>query len=140
MPVSRGETKQIIRATLLTSSDLVALVGRRVFGTHLLDPDAGTVEHPLVVFEFLSGSSRYNRVVFDQTFDLYAYSKESSDEAATVYDAAYAVLQAECLSVNNVVTRGIAREIQAPFDGYNDRTQSWFLRGRWIVNGASSVG
>ena len=71
----------------------------------------------------------------DVTLEVMAYSDESSDLAMRVYDVFYRGMQARRLiDPQGVITaKGSMREIERPWDGYNERTRSWYARGLWTA-------
>ena len=127
-------TKKVIREYLLADSDIVDLVGDRVFTSHIEDADEANgvlAEGPMLVFEFLSGSQRAHGSLQGQTFELYGYSKASSDEASQAYDLANERMHEECCKIPNIPMAGVTREIQRPVAQYNRVLRAWFMRGRW---------
>jgi hypothetical protein len=132
---STVQLKALLRRYLIADPGVAALAGERVYGAHLEDDDAGTTLQagPLLVYEFLSGVLRWHAAVSLQTVELYAYSKNSGDEAAQLYDAAADALQHTRVAVNGVDPVALPRETQRPLDGYNPRLDAWFVRGRWTV-------
>lgn len=122
---------QIIRTLLVQDSTVSALVKARVFTEHTFDPDQATRSMPSVILSVEGGSSMYNAAVQFVGFDMYAYSLISQDQALQVYDKAYAVLQAARLSINNVDTKGLCREVARPVAVYNDQLKAWAVKGSW---------
>lgn len=135
MAIRGTEIKQLVRGTLLANADVVAVVGEQVFASNLENAAAGTVldKGPLITFEFLSGFARYAKSVQNQTIELYGYSKVSGDQAMLAYDVAFEALQAECLTLDGIVPKALAREIQRPVEGRNENIGAWFARGRWNI-------
>jgi hypothetical protein len=119
----------------MDDATVAAVVAERVFGRSLSDADGETVlkSGQLLVFELLSGDSRSSGQVATQTFELYGYSKRSMDQASEAYDVAFDALQHSRLQVAGISVCGLAREVQRPVDGFNERLKAWFVRGRWSV-------
>jgi hypothetical protein len=138
MSSSSGNIKQLLRDQLLSASAVTALVENRVFGDHQSDSDAGTVPMPLIIVRVDGGSIGYASDPWTATFELWAYSKQSGDEADSVYDAAFTALQGEQMTSTASITRGVARELPGgrPVGGFNDKLRAWYRRGRWVINGA----
>ena len=78
----------------------------------------------------------YNGQVQFLGFDMYAYSLISQDQALELYDKAYAVLQAERLSIDNIDTKGLCREVARPVAIYNDQLKAWAVKGSWQASTA----
>lgn len=131
MALSTREAKKLIRAFLLSKSEIVALVDDRVFGGHVMDSDVPTAQFPLAVFDFLSGRASWDTAVQAQTMEIYGYSKRSADEASQIYDAIFDAIQHERLAVSGISVRALTREVQRPVDGWNQNVRAWFCRGRW---------
>jgi len=129
----------VIRGYLLADPAIATLVSDRVFTSHLEDADEANDilgDGPIIVFEFLSGSQRAHGSLQGQTFELYGYSKASSDEASRAYDLANDRLHEECCKITGIPMAGVTREIQRPVAQYNRVLRAWFMRGRWTYTAA----
>ena len=141
--MGRSKTRNlrtIFRQTMLESDDLQSLVGGRIFGSFLED-DQATEQlgiGPLVSFQLLSGSSLWHGYVSHQTMEVYAWSKESIDEAAGIYDVVFELLQNSRVSASGIPMCGLSREVQRPVDGKLTSLDAYYVRGRWNVSTASS--
>lgn len=134
MALEQRILKQVVRGFLLLDSGIVAKVDDRIFGAHIMDSDAQTVAHPMIVFDFLSGNARWHTGSQTQTIEMYTYSKVSGDEADEIYDLVFNLIQHECMTITGVTTRVLSQEIQRPVGGWNAATRSWFTRGRWQLS------
>lgn len=140
--MGRSETRhlrQLVRGTLMADPVMADLVAGRVYGAALEDSAAETTlaSGPIAVFELLSGAARWHGHVATQSLELYGYSRESLDQAAEVYDAAFDALQHERLEIDGIPMCGLIREVQRPLDGFNDKIRAWYVRGRWVASTAS---
>ena len=125
------DLRLLVRLHLLADTDVKALVDGRIFGTSLQDAEAETVlgEGPICVFELLSGDARWHGQVATQTLEIYGYAKRGMDQAAEVYDAVFESMQHSRLQQDAVSMCGLAREVQRPVDGFNEKLKAWFVRG-----------
>jgi hypothetical protein len=139
MPSEIGVTKQLIRQVLLNNPTLRAAVSGKVYPTHLQSSETATVltNTPIIIVETIGGFARYFSRLQDVAFDLWVYSKNSSDECATVYDLAFPLLQQTRLKVDNIDMVGLARELDRPEGGWNEQVHAWYLKGRWTVKATS---
>lgn len=142
MPATRSSInalRQMVRTVLLADDELQNLLGGTgaVYSAHIQDADAGTVPMPSVIFEFISGSSRWHGYVQSQVAEIYAYSKVGPDECTVIYDRLYDVLQHERLVQGGTgdPSTCVIFEVQRPVEGYNKTIRAWFIRGRWQING-----
>lgn len=135
--VKSVKTRHVLREFILRSPEMSALVGERVFSSHLSDADGGTLlkSGPLVIFNFDGGDLRWHGAVQIQFMHVYAYSKNSLIEAARVYDALCELIQHERIAVEGIDATLVTRENERPIDGYNKHVEGWFVRGRWIIEG-----
>lgn len=127
--------RQLVRSVLLADAPLRALVNGKVFTTHVSNTEAATIlqESPLVVIDVRGGFTRFFGQLEDTSFELWTYSKASSDEAQDVYDKAFSLLQMVQLQATDVDLVGTAREIARAEDGFNDELRAWYARGRWTM-------
>lgn len=128
-------TKQLIRGILLADTALRQRVDGKILPTHLATAEDATVlrDKPIVIVETRSGYARYFSNLQDVIFDIWVYSKNSSDECAAVYDMVFPLLQQTRLTVPNVDMKGIAREIERPDVGWNEVVHAWYCKGRWTM-------
>lgn len=133
MPGASGEQlKLLVRTLLLEDSGVAAVVGGRVYGAHLQDPDARTVEYPMVILDFRSGVARtssYQSV----SMDLWAYHRASSGEALRLYDLCQKVLQQELLRRDGISVAGYAMELNRPAEGWNPSTRAYYSQGEFTL-------
>ena len=119
---------------LISDSTITELVGNEVLMEHILDADQGTVPFPCLIFALSEGgSSSYSRSHQRFTFDLYAYSKSTSDNAMEIYDAAYNVFQSARVSTDNVTLKGWIRELERPAAMFNGALGAFTVRGEWLA-------
>lgn len=124
---------QLIRDRLLSTPEVQALVGPRVFGGFSESPDAGTAEKPLITIVLASGGqSFYSGVLQAQPIEIWALSALSQSEALQVYDTVFATLNAESLAIDGGDHRGLMREMQRPEAGWFEAGSSWTAMGRWL--------
>jgi hypothetical protein len=139
MPSEIGVTKQLIRQMLLNNAALRAAVSGKVYPTHLQSSETATVltNTPIIIVETIGGFARYFSRLQDVVFDLWVYSKNSSDECATVYDLAFPILQQTRMKVDNIDMIGLCRELDRPEGGWNEQVHAWYLKGRWTLKATS---
>jgi|19_taG_2_1085344.scaffolds.fasta_scaffold152655_1 hypothetical protein len=131
---SLRDTMQSLRAMLIADSTVTGLVGNEVLMEHILDADQGTVPFPCIIFALAEGgSSSYARSHQRFVFDLYAYSKSTSDNAMAIYDAAYNVFQSARVTTDNVTLKGWLREVERPAAMYNGALSAFTVRGEWMA-------
>jgi len=133
--VKLSDLKRTVQHALLDDSGVSAIVGERVFGAHRVDPEAPTSEYPHVVVSFESGSSDYSGAIQARTFQLWCMSRESMGQAAQLYDACYAVLQActHDLVLTDRTVCVLTEETQGVTEGWVEATRAHFARGRWLA-------
>lgn len=130
---SAEQLKLLIRHHLLTDAGVSALVGANVSGSHILTPDTGSVEYPIVVMDILTGRTSPTSTYQMVTLYLYAYSHKNSGEAVRIYDACYAALQHQLMRRDGIPIAGYCVEVERPVDGWNEFTRAYFVRGSWAV-------
>jgi len=130
---STEDVMQVLRHALVTDSTIAAVVGDNVWTSHVMDADAASVTIPCIVMSVEGGSSSYNGVLQFVTIDIYAYSKISQGQAASIYDKIYKVLQANRLALDNVDAKGVITENERPSAMYNDSLKAWAMRGIWVA-------
>ena len=122
----------LVRMTLLADSAITDMVGSRIYGAHLQDPDARTVDYPIVVLDFRAGVARtptYQNV----TLDLWAYHRQSSGEALRLYDLCQAALQQELLRKDGISVAGYAMEVIRPSEGWNENVRAYYAQGEFAL-------
>jgi hypothetical protein len=133
MPGASAEKlKFLVRSTLMDASTVTDVVGGRIYGAHLQDPDARTSVYPLVVLDFRAGlasTSTYQQV----TMDLWAYSRDSSGEALRLYDLCQAALQQQLLRRDGVPVAGYAMELNRPAEGWNEKVRAYYAQGEYTL-------
>tara|TARA_B100001093_G_scaffold2600_1_gene2649 strand:+ start:24035 stop:24451 length:417 start_codon:yes stop_codon:yes gene_type:complete len=129
---SLADAKFLIRDVLLNDSDVSAIVGGRVFGAHLQDPDARTVEYPIVILDLRSGVASTSSVS-RATLDLWAYSRKSGGDALRLYDACQKALQQELLRREGIAVAGYVVEQNRPNEGWNDNVRAYYAQGDFTV-------
>ena len=125
--------KQGIRNTLIDSDDVYNIVGPAVYGNHAQTDDMSTIEFPHVVIEFYLGDmmppvGSYQKVIFE----LWCFHRESSSAALRLYDACFAALQNQYISVTGIGTKGACTEMNRPTEGFYEMPRAYFARGRWL--------
>lgn len=143
---STANAKQLVRKVLMDSAAVQAVLGAAgaVYAAHPQAPDSSAIVMPCLITDFVGGAGGYQAGFQHLSFDLYAYSRTSQDEADAVYDAAYAALQAQRLvcattkAAGGLVNpaAGMVREVQRPASGWNPDTDAWWARGKWVASTA----
>lgn len=138
MIADHGEAAKILTHTLGQSDDVQAIVGGRVFGSHLKDGEVESTlaNGPILIVSIKAGGVTYAGTVSKTIFELWGFSMNSADEAARAYQAGYEALQACRVSCEGVNLYGLARETARPLIGEVAKYNSWFCRGRWIMTAA----
>ena len=131
--VSSEQLKLLVRNTLLAAESLTDLVDNRIHGAHLQDPDAKTVEFPLVVLDFKTGSVDWPGAYQAVTMDLWAYSRRSAGHALQIYDACFANLHQQGLRITGVKVAGYAQETMRPNEGWNDVVRGYYCQGEFTL-------
>jgi hypothetical protein len=139
MPSQMTVTKQLVRQTLLNDATLRAAVNGKVLPSHLQSAEAATVlrDKPIIIVETVGGFARYFSNLQDVKFDVWVYSKNSSDECNYVYDLAFPLLQQTRLHVDDIEMCGLARELVRPDGGWNEVVHAWYVRGQWTMKAVS---
>jgi len=131
----------MVRQAMLNSDPIQELLGDsgRVYSSHVQDSEVNNVQFPSIVFELLSGSSRWHGYVQSSTLEIFAYSKIGSSECVDLYDQIYESLQHTRLVEGGVLvddaSTAVIFEVQCPVQGFNREIGAWFMRGRWQLNG-----
>jgi len=132
-PASASDLKFLVRSTLMANAGVSALVGARVHGAHLQAPDLGSVDFPLIVVSFTSGTvvaaSGYQVVAME----LYAYSTDSGGSALELYDKAHAALHQQLLRRDGVAIAGYCMEAARPDEGWNEPIRAYWARGSYTL-------
>jgi len=133
MPGASAEKlKMLVRHTLMEDTALSAMVGGRIYGAHLQDPDARTVEYPMVVLDFRSGTARTPTFQI-VTMDAWAYHRGSAGEALRLYDLVQAKLQQALLRVDGIAVAGYAMEQTRPAEGWNENVRAYYAQGEFTL-------
>ena len=133
MPGASAENlKMLVRHFLMADAGVSAVVGGRVYGVHLQDPDARTVEYPMVVLDFRSGTATTPtfQVV---TMDVWSYHRSSAGEALRLYDLVQAALQQALLRVEGIPVCGYAMEQTRPAEGWNENVRAYYAQGEFTL-------
>lgn len=130
-PGNASDVVRVVTGALAGNSGVTAEVAGRVYGAHLEDPDAGTVDYPLVIVESQGGSLDYQGVVQFSDLHVYAYDRRSSGAALALYDLCRVALQAQLLSASSPSARVVTREVARPVQGWNEQARAWYARGTW---------
>jgi hypothetical protein len=125
----------IVRKHLLADVQVSALVSGMVHGAHLIAPDEGTVEYPLVVVEMTTGTSSYTTYQ-EVTFYIWAYSRNGGGDALRIYDACHQALQHETIRNDSVAVAGYTVESERPSQGWNERARAFYAQGQYIMRAA----
>lgn len=134
MTISVSQPLQMIRAKLLNSSDVTSLVSDRVYTSHFLSFDDGSVVTPLIILDNESGSSNYGMGVQENIVFIYVYSKKSTAECATIYQKIYETIHATRLSFVNLNEKGTCYERERGVTGFNDKVKAYYYRSLYVVN------
>ena len=130
----------VIRHTLMADSAVSAIVGGRIRGSHLQDPDNRTVVYPMVILELEGGSTVGPSTYQESTLYLYAYERSSSGDALRLYDACHAALQQGLIRRDGIAIAGYCLETARPDYGWNETARAYFARGLWAVRAAYRSG
>jgi hypothetical protein len=127
--------RQLLRSVLLADAALRVRTAGNVLTTHVSSAEAGTIlqEKPCVILDVDGGFTRYFGVLQDTEFQLWCWSKASSDEANDLYDAVFSLLQQVRLTATDVDLIGSARETKRSSDGFIDELRAWYAHGRWTL-------
>jgi len=131
--VNIESSKLLVRTTLLSSSTVTDLVSSRVWGAHIQEPDAKTVDYPMVIIDFTSGRIGHYGEYELITMDLYAYSRKSAGNSLEIYQACFAALQNGTLRKDGVPVAGYSVETVRPVEGWNESVRAYFAQGEWAV-------
>jgi hypothetical protein len=124
----------LVRAWLLSSAGIVAVVGGRIVGGYTETPDVGTIGRPCVVIRSLGAPRSYQGVIGELTLEIVAISAVSAAEARALYDLVFDRLQSEGLSVPGHDHRGLIRETEGGREGYWEKGRSYLVRGGWRLS------
>tara|TARA_Y100000593_G_C4309554_1_gene337651 strand:+ start:214 stop:630 length:417 start_codon:yes stop_codon:yes gene_type:complete len=124
----------LIRNHLLSNSSITNIVSDRVLTDHFYDFDNTTVQMPLIILDIEGGSANYGMEAQAMKMDVYCYSKTSSSQTVSLYDALYLALHAQRLSNDGIPTKGYAYETERPDTGYNNQIRAWYSMGKYTVN------
>ena len=131
--VNIESSKLLVRATLLAATDVTDLVGARIWGAHFQDPDAGTVEYPMVIIDFRAGRIDQNGAYEIVIMDLYAYARKSAGFTLEIYQACYEALQNATLRKDGIPVAGYSMESIRPMEGWNENVRSYFAQGEFSL-------
>ena len=123
----------VVRHTLLGSSDLTAVVGGRIYSSHIQQPDTKTVVYPMVIMELEGGRINTQGSFQGQIMYLYAYSTDSQGEATRIYDIVHRTLHHETLRKDGISIAGYCVETNRPHGGWNLAARAYFTRGLWMA-------
>ena len=129
---SLADAKFLVRDVLLADATVASIVGARVYGAHLQDPDARSVEYPLVVLDLRAGTASTSSVS-RATLDVWAYSRDSAGDALVLYDACQRALQQELVRRDGVGVAGYIVEQTRPNEGWNDNVRAYFAQGDFVL-------
>ena len=129
---STEQLKLLVRSTLMADAGVSAMVAGRVYGAHLQDPDARTVEYPMVVLSFEAGraTTPTYQVV---TMELWAYNRGSSGECLRLYDLCQSALQQQLLRRDGIDVAGYAMELSRPREGWNSNVRAYYAQGDFTL-------
>ena len=131
--------KQVVRNTLLSNTDLTDKVGGRIFGAHMNDADASTVDYPMVIIDFRGGARHSAGLLQTTIFEIWTYSRKSQGDALEIYDLACNALNMEPFEKGNLQIAGYAREITRPVEGYNEKARAYYAIGRFSGKSAGTL-
>lgn len=126
------EVIQVIRETLLSSSDITDIVSNRVYSTHFIDYEEATANFPCVIIERQGGNARYADSMQSINYSIYTYSKIGIDEAMELYDNVYKQLHSMRLHVDGLDTKGYSIETSRPIEDYNMVCKGWYAKGNFL--------
>lgn len=129
---SMNDVIQLIRLSLLESSDITDIVSSRVFSTHFLDYEEATANFPCVIIERQGGNARYADSMQSIRYAIYTYSKIGIDEAMQLYDFVYAQLHSTRLYIDGIDTKGYSIETNRPIEDYNMVCKGWYAKGTFL--------
>ena len=126
------ELLQLIRLKLLSTSGVTDLVGERIHTSHYMDFDNVTRPLPCIILELAGGEMAYNQRFQSSSIYIYTYSNQNSAQALQVYHQCTLALHAERISHDSLTLKGMMEETTRPISGYNDKVQSWYVRGSFL--------
>ena len=132
-PAKINDLKLLLRNTLLKQDSITDIVGDRIHGGHLQNPDADSAEYPLVVVSFTSGSVGFSSGYQQVSMELWAYSRRSAGRAAELYDACFAAVHHQGLREDSVNVAGYAAEILRPEEGWNEKIRAYYAQGMFSL-------
>jgi len=135
-PASASDLMFLVRSTLMADSTVSSIVGARVFGAHLQDPDAGSVDFPIVVIDLVGGLAALSSGYQLANVDVWAYSRQSAGQALRLYDACFAALHHQLLRRDGVQFAGYAQENLRPNQEWNEKTRAYYAHGQFAVRGS----
>lgn len=129
---------EMVRRTLLDTTAVSALVSDRVLAAYPEQVDAGQATYPLVALVQRGGNLRRFSRMETVSFDLLAYSNESSGAASEIYDACLTALQVERITfadatANGNQRAGVCQEAARPNAGFDQGLRKWVQSGRWNI-------
>jgi hypothetical protein len=143
MPISRTQVKQLVRQALLRDATVAASLGQAIHTEFPRTADYTSIPMPCAIIDVLGGRGGYEGGHDVMVCEIYVYSRESQEQADTIYDQVYAALQAVRLydgtasNGSRVITAaGYARETRRPDSGYNAEVGAWYARGQWTTHTA----
>jgi hypothetical protein len=137
MGVSNTGFTQVVREQILSSTDVTDIVGSRVFSSHFIDYESATTQFPCVIIERMGGDAAYAESFQKVSFAIYTYSKVSMDEALTIYDHVYSVINGTRLYVDGLAIKGYCLETSRPTEDYNIVCKGWYAKGKFLSYNAS---
>ena len=126
-------SKQLVRLKLIETTAITDLVDERIYGEFPVDPNSRTMNYPLIVFDFFSGLMNYSSTYQRANFHVYCFSRNSSDEAARLYDLCAKSLHAQKLRFTGVDLAGYSIETARPNEEWDVNARAHACWGRFAL-------
>jgi len=126
-------SKLLVRLKLLNTIELTDLVDERIYGEFPVDPNARTMKYPLVVFDFFSGKRNISSTYQQANFHIYCFSRNSSDEAARLYDLCSNALHQQSLVHTGISVGAYAQETARTNEEWDVNARAHVAWGRFAL-------
>lgn len=136
--VNMTDAKMLVRLKLIGTTALTDLVEERVYAEFPVDPNDRTMKYPLVVFDFFSGQRHISSAYQQANFHVYCFSRNSSDEAARLYDLCSNTLHMQLLKHDGVPYAGYAQETARPNENWDVNARAHIMWGRFALRTGGS--
>ena len=131
-------SKKLVRLKLIETTALTDLVEDRIYGEFPVDPNARTMNYPLVVFDFFSGKRNVSSTYQQANFHIYCFSRNSSDEAARLYDICCNTLHMQTLVFTGIDVGAFAQETARTNEEWDVNARAHVAWGRFALRTGGS--